>query len=150
MRNSLIIFLYKRSKKIYQNWYKSNSPWKVTISQLLEMDSKSIGYNLGVFLKKNDFKLEAKLENHDVFHIITGINTSVIGEISLQFFLLGNGKRSPYLIMVILIGLILYIDKAITFKSFYTKGKRATPFYQLDFEKLLDHSLDNFKLNYII
>ena len=40
-------------------------------------------------------------EDHDVFHVLTRTGLTVKNEIELQFYLLGNGKRSLFLFIVI-------------------------------------------------
>ncbi|AXT60736.1 hypothetical protein D1816_10380 [Aquimarina sp. AD10] len=129
--------IYEWSKKPYKKWFKKEIPWDISIKQLIYYPKNSLGFHLGCFLLKHDFTPQPKLENHDVFHVLTGIGISVSEEISMQFYLLGNGKRSIYLFSVILLGSLLYPDKLKTFKSFYIKGRKAHPFYQLNYKNLL-------------
>lgn len=141
MRNAILITLYEWSKKPYQKWFKRNEPWNLKIVQLLGFPEGSLGYELGDFLNKNNFKLQEKLENHDVFHLITDIGTSVPEEIALQFFLLGNGKLSVYLLLVIITGSILFPDYLKTFIVAYNNGRSCAPFYHLNYRKLLHFPL---------
>jgi hypothetical protein len=55
----------------------------------------------------------------------------------MQYYLLGNGKRSLYLFLVTLSGIIFYPTKINYFFREYKKGKLALPFYYLDFSKML-------------
>ncbi len=40
-------------------------------------------HHLGYFLTKNNFSLQSKLENHDVFHVLTNIGITVPDEIAM-------------------------------------------------------------------
>jgi hypothetical protein len=71
-------------------------------------------------------------------------------EISMQFYLMGNGKRSAYLFSVILLGTLFFPDYLKLFRYRYDRGKAALPFHQLDFQKLLNQPLDRIKNTFLI
>jgi ubiquinone biosynthesis protein Coq4 len=98
---------------------------------------KSIGYGLYRFLTKYQFSLISKAENHDVAHVITQIGVSPLSEIKMQYLLLGNGKRSPYLFICIFAGLLFYPSHVKHFYSAYARGKQAMPFHRIDFKNCL-------------
>ncbi|WP_306352001.1 hypothetical protein [Flavobacterium sp. '19STA2R22 D10 B1'] len=141
MRALIIEKLYDWSKIPYQKWFKNNVPWPVNEESLLGYATDSLGFHLGLFLQRNHFEIQAKLEDHDVFHVLTHTGVTVPEEVGMQFYLLGNGKRSIYQFMVILLGGILYPDKGIYFRKQYRRGKSAHPFHRLDFLKLLEQPL---------
>ncbi|MEW7291098.1 Coq4 family protein [Aquimarina sp. 2304DJ70-9] len=138
MRAFILETIYELSKKPYQRWFKKDPAWDISVTTLLqEYPKNSLGFHLGCFLVQYDFSPQPKLENHDVFHVLTNTGISVPEEIAMQYYLLGNGKRSTYLLSVIFLGTLLYPDKMIFFRKAYKKGKAAYSFYQLDFKKLL-------------
>ncbi|RED26661.1 hypothetical protein BD847_0582 [Flavobacterium cutihirudinis] len=137
MRDYLIEKLYECSKKPYQKYYKKNDPWKIEKSKLMDYPEESLGYGLGSFLYLNHFDIQEKLEDHDIIHVLTCTGVSVYEEIGMQYYLLGNGKRSLYLYMVILSGTIFYPKRIPYFIREYKKGKNALPFHYLDFSKML-------------
>ena len=150
MRALLLETFYEWSKVPYQRWFKNESPWDISIQQLLEHPEESLGFHLGTFLLQHDFTPQPKLENHDVFHVLTRIGITVPEEIAMQFYLLGNGKRSTYLFMVIFVGTILYPDKYALFIKAYKKGKQALTFHQLDFKKLLITPIQGIRTTFLI
>ncbi len=150
MRARLIELLYEWSKVPYQRWFKRQPPWNITVKELLTYPQSSLGFHLGCFLLQHDFTPQPKLENHDVFHVLTNTGVSVPDEISMQFYLLGNGKRSWYLAAVILTGTLFFPDKIKTFITGYKKGKAALPFYQLEYRKLLHYPITEFKTTFLI
>jgi len=137
MKDYLIEKLYEYTKKPYQKYFKKNAPWNINKSELMNYPEYSLGYGLGNFLYKHHFDIQEKLEDHDIIHVLTDTGISVYEEIGMQYFLLGNGKRSLYLFMVITSGTLFYPRQIKYFVQQYKKGKRALPFYYLDFSKML-------------
>jgi hypothetical protein len=133
--------MYELTKKPYQKLFKNNKPWSITKQELLIMPQETLRFHLGCFLLKHNFSIQPQLEDHDVFHVLTNTNVSVLNEIAMQYYLFGNGKRSVYLFMVMITGLCLY---PFAFKYFFSELKRgqlAHQFYQLNFEKLLHYPI---------
>jgi len=149
MRALILEKLYEWSLIPYQS-FKKNEAWDVGIEDLLHYPKETLGYQMGYFLQKNNFDLQEKLESHDVFHVLTNNGITVPEEISMQFYLLGNGKRSVYLFSVILLGSLLYPDYLKLFTAKYHLGKSALPFHQLNFYKLLNQPISRVKETFLI
>ena len=129
--------MYEITKKPYQKWFKKNEPWNIEIPELLNYPQESLGFHLGQFLRTNNFEMQPKLEDHDVIHVLTGISTNVEEEIGMQFYLMGNGKRSLYMYMVVVSGAIFFPLGFKLFMKYYRSGKNAHHFHDLDFRKML-------------
>ncbi|MGB0849683.1 MAG: Coq4 family protein [Bacteroidia bacterium] len=95
---------------------------------------------MGRFLNHHDFQLIPRLERHDAYHVITGYSTEVKGEIELQYFFLGNGKRSLYQIGVVLLGILIMPEYFSDYLKAYQRGKHSYPLHKIDIEHSL--SLD--------
>jgi len=149
MRAIVLKILYEWSLIPYQS-FKKNTAWNVGIEDLLQFSKETLGYQMGYFLLSNNFDLQEKLESHDVFHVLTGTGTTVPEEISMQFYLFGNGKRSAYLFSVLFLGSLLFPDYMKLFLSKYRLGKSSLPFHQLDFYKLLKQPLERIKTTFLI
>lgn len=140
--------LYYFSRDIYRNVFKKNLAWEISKIDLLNFPKFSLGFDLGIFLDQNNFELEKKLENHDIFHVLTGINTAVFKEVGLQYYLLGNGKTSLYLFGVILTGSLFYPEKWLYFWQNWQFGKKARKFHDLDFWSILDKQTTVLRQNF--
>jgi len=145
MRDLFIEKLYEISKKPYQKFFKKGEPWTISQKELLQLPEESLGFHLGCFLLKYNFEIQPKLENHDVFHVLTNTGVSVPEEIGMQYFLYGNGKRSFYLYMVLVTGTLFYPAKISYFKSQYQRGKNALIFHSLDYSKMLNIPLNTIR-----
>lgn len=150
MRAFILEKLYEWSKIPYQKFIKKNDAWNISIDSLLAYPKNTLGHCLGNFLREHSFELQEKLENHDVFHVLTNTGTTVPEEISMQFYLLGNSKRSPYLFAVVFFGLLLFPDYLKLYKQAYTKGTKALQFHQLNFHKMLHLPLQTIKTTFLI
>lgn len=140
-KTRLFIYVYETTKRPYQR-FKRNQPWPLDLNALVAQPDGSLGHALGTFLHGHGFALQPQFEDHDVVHVLTGTGVSVIEEIGMQYLLLGNGKRSVYQMMVLAAGLVFYPGSCSYFLRCYRRGKRAHRFYDLKFERLLDHSLE--------
>lgn len=99
---------------------------------------------LGEFLVKNNYSIQPNLEEHDVYHVLTNCGTTVKEEIKMQFYLLGNGKKTPFVFIVISAS-IFYPFCYREFIECYKKGKKSLSFYHLDFSKMLHIPIQNIK-----
>jgi len=150
MRHLILERLYEWSLAPYRKWFKTNIPWELSATTLFRYSSDTLGFHLGCFLIKYDFNPQPQLEDHDVFHTLTQSGVTVPEEIAMQFYLLGNGKRSIYLFLVISLGSLLFPDHYSRFSQAYAKGKKAHRFYHLNFLQLLDHPLQEIKTTFNI
>lgn len=141
MKEFIIERLYKIIKVPYQFLFKNSKSWEITITDLLKYPQDSLGFHYGSFLLKYNFNIQESLEEHDAYHVLIDIGITVKDEIDMQFYLLGNGKRSPFVFIVIITGLLFYPFKIKSFIKYYQRGKQAHAFYYLDFYKMLPISL---------
>ena len=150
MRDLIIEKLYEITKKPYQKYFKKGVAWEVTPSELIRYDQESLGFHLGCFLLKYNFEMQPKLEDHDIIHVLTDTQVAVTDEIGMQYFLLGNGKRSLYLYMVIAIGTLFYPTQMKHFVKQYARGKTAHRLHDLDFLKLLTFPITALRVTFNI
>lgn len=145
LRKQLINWLFEVSSKAYTRVYKNHEPWGITKNNLLSYSKNSLGYNLGLFLEKNNFELIPKVERHDCYHVLTGYSTKVEDEIALQYLSLGNGKRSPYLFGAVILGTIILPDYLPYYIKSFNIGRQANVFHSLNFKTLLKTNMDDFR-----
>lgn len=150
MRALIIEKMYELSKKPYQKFFKKNQPWNLSPKDLILFPQESLGFHMGCFLLKYNFEMQPKLEDHDVIHVLTNTGVSVTEEIGMQYYLCGNGKKSPYMLMVILIGTLFYPTQLKSFYRFYKRGKNAHQFHNLDFKHMLLQPLSEIQFTFNI
>lgn len=142
LREKLCAWLFEVTKKPYAMLFKKNkAAWGLNSTTLLTYPAGSLGHETGQFLQLNGFELISKLETHDVYHVITGMTTSVKDEVGMQFLLLGNGKKSLYLFSTIGICIFLLPEYLKYFHQCYKRGKRYHAIYKLDLHQELNTQL---------
>jgi ubiquinone biosynthesis protein Coq4 len=141
-RLKLMLGLYGTSQIIYTQIFKRHKKaWGISKLELTLYPEGTLGKVLGEFYVAHGFEVMPKLENHDVFHLITETGTEIQDEIAMQYLLFGNGKLSLYMFSMIGIGTIMYPEFLAYYLRHFRKGKSMPSFHQKDFSELLDTSL---------
>lgn len=141
IRDHFLMCLVNYSKPIYGHFFKQNLAWKRNQSDLKQLPTGTLGYELACFLEAHQFMLLEKFEDHDVMHVLFHFKTTVLGEARMQFFLLGNGKKSLYVWASIIIATLSMPEHWSRFKEAYQDGKSCICFYKWDFQFLLKEEI---------
>lgn len=141
-RLKFMLWLYGWSQILYAKIFKRNKKaWGISKNEFLLYPEGTLGKAMGEFYHSKGFSVMPKLENHDVFHIITETGTEIQDEIAMQYLLLGNGKRSLYMFSMIGIGTFLFPEFISHYRKAYRKGKSMAQFHNMEFKGLLDSSV---------
>lgn len=142
IRLFLMIRLYNWSSRIYSSLFKVNKKaWGLRKEDLVSYAPNSLGKALGDFYSIHGFDVMPKLENHDVFHVLTGTGIEIQDEIAMQYLLLGNGKFSLYLFAMVGLGTLMYPEFIPYYIRSYQRGSSMQRFYHLEFRDFLNQSL---------
>lgn len=145
LRKKMIEVGFTFTSNLYRYLYKKNKPWNISSSELISYPNYSFGFHLGVFLKENNFELIPKSERHDCFHTLLGYNTQVEGEIALQCARFGNGCRSIYMFMAVIVGFVLLPEYYDYYMESYLLGKKSLKFHHLKFKDRLYEPIEGFR-----
>jgi ubiquinone biosynthesis protein Coq4 len=146
LREKLIAWLFHISITPYAIVFKrKKQSWGLTATDLLTYPKYSLGHETGLFLTTNSFELMDRLEAHDTYHVITGYGTDVPNEIAQQYFLFGNGKRTTYVIGVLLLSILLLPDNIAQYLDAYKRGTASNPIHHLDMKSLLNTPVEDIK-----
>ncbi len=138
LRDRFLIGMVDWTKPYYAKWFKRKQvAWKQNIPSLKSLAKNSLGYDLGVFLEKEELVLMPKLEEHDIMHVLLQYETTVKDEARMQFFLLGNGKRSLYALFTAIASTLLIPEHLGAFIREFKKGRRCRCIAHWNFEHLL-------------
>lgn len=138
LRVRFLIFMYENSQKQYRKYFKKKKrQWQFNEQQLLSFTEDSLGRTLGEFYYQHGFRMIPKMENHDVYHLITDFGIHIQDEIAMQYLLFGNGKRSAYLLGVLALGTAVFPEYFKTYLQAFHKGQNMKTFHHWDFERLL-------------
>ena len=146
IRANVCEWLNEITKSTYTKWFKhKQSSWNINMADLRSLKEPTLGKHLFHFLNTHGFVIMDKHESHDIFHILTDYSTSKEEEVAMQCFLFGNGKKSLYMVLSILVGIIILPEFSPLFYKAYTRGKNAFPLYQLNYKPLLHCPLHKLK-----
>lgn len=127
---------------LYRNLFKrSKKPWGENRETLKKYPTGSVGNMMSDFLFQNDIDLEPKMENHDLFHVVLGYNTTLPEEAALHFFLIGNGKGSRYPFIAAFVGFIFFPEFYDLYIDAYHRGRHTKPFVHWNVKDFLSADL---------
>jgi len=131
---------------LYRDLFKNNKlPWGESRESLERFNEGTLGKELSIFLYENSINIQPKMENHDVFHVILGYNTTLPEEAALHFFLIGNNKKSRYAMIAALVGFAIFPEYISLYRSAYLRGKNTCHFTSWEFKDLLFVDLEEFR-----
>lgn len=148
IREVFVFHSFATVSKLYVK-FKTGACWNVHTRELLSYPEESLGYHLGCFLLQHKFEPQPLCEDHDIFHVLTGYKIDTAQEIAMQYWLWGNGKRSPFVILAMLVGIVLYIDKYELFADAFFNGKNSQAIHDLDFKQYLYSPISLFQTTLI-
>lgn len=147
IRAQFVVFMYQQTQRNYRRFFKKTKrQWQFSEEQLLTFKEDSLGRKLGEFYEKHGFRMIPKMENHDVYHLLTNYTTKVQDEVAMQYLLFGNGKRSAYLLGTLFLGTLVFPEYIGMYFKAYKKGKKMKSFHSWDFEELLWQNFEHLKL----
>ena len=130
-RHRLLTHLFGLSHAAYARLGKRHqAPWTLGTAELLAFPEGSLGHAVGRHLHAGGFELLPRLEDHDVFHVFTGIGASVVDEVALQWHLAGNGKRSAYCVGTAFLGTIVFPEQWRRFRAEWHRGAACAPYWR--------------------
>ena len=142
-RERLLVHLVEWSKPWYTRLFRRKTEvWGHSRESLLQFPPCSLGRELAEFLCKENLDLLPKLEDHDVMHVLMHYKTTVVDEARMQFFLLGNRKRSIYALVCALASIFLIPEYLRTFYREFQKGRQCAKVWAWDFRYLLHEPVD--------
>lgn len=138
IRERLLLWLLGKVIPVHALLYERRKPWGLTARDLTQYPKHTLGRDLGTFLKHEKLEPIDRVERHDAFHILLGFTTRVSDEAAMQFFLMGNGKRSPFTVGTALFAGLILPEHWRFFKMQYRRGKAARSVAKWDFKALLN------------
>jgi hypothetical protein len=137
-REKILLTFLDTIMPLHTKYFRSSRvPWGYSTNDLLMQPPNTLAGQLGLFLSVHRLEPVPKAERHDCFHVLLGFKTDVASEASMQWFLIGSGKKSIFTFGTALLSLLILPEHYKQYLTAYKKGKGAVDISEWDFKNLL-------------
>jgi hypothetical protein len=137
-REKFLLFFLETIMPLHTKYFRaSREPWGYSTNDLLMQAPNTLAGQLGLFLSAHRLEPVPKAERHDCFHVLLGFKTDVASEASMQWFLMGSGKKSIFTFGTAFLALLVMPEHHKQYFAAYKKGKTAIDISNWDFKNLL-------------
>lgn len=142
-REKMLLWLLGNVVEVHARVYSKREAWGVTREEMKSYAPGTLGNELGRFLEREQLQPVDKIERHDAFHILLDFSTHLHDEAAMQYYLIANGKRSPFTIATAAFTAFVMPDIWYKFRAAYKRGQKARSIAKWDFKELLgEHFAD--------
>jgi hypothetical protein len=145
LRERMLLWLLGYVIQVHARFYSKRPAWGLQREDMQQYPAGTLGRELGMFLEQEDLQPVDRVERHDAFHILLDFSTSLDDESAMQFFLVGNGKISPFTLATAVFTGLVMPDKWPRFYKELRRGWKALSISKWDFQPLLSEDFENLK-----
>lgn len=125
-RKRLLVYLAHEVALPYFKLVRRGYNFPYSVKDLQHFEEGTVGRALYSFFFNNDLELLPHYEKHDIKHVVLGYPPTEEGEVSLQCFMLANGRITAPVIFSVFVGVLIMPESWFTFRKAWKRG-RATP-----------------------
>jgi hypothetical protein len=137
-RERALLWLLGNVIPVHAKVYSRRPVWGMRREDMLQYPAGTLGHELGLFLARESLQPVDRVERHDAFHILLDFSTSLEDEAAMQFFLVGNGKISPFTLATAAFTTLVMPDKWGRFIREFRRGRTTLSIANWDFFPLLN------------
>lgn len=112
-----------------------------SMEQLSALPYETVGNELWQLLNAHSIRLLPYYERHDIKHVVLDYPFTDEGEVSLQFFMLANGRVSFPVLATVVYGLVTMPEYYSSFKKAWERGKQAKSLEDMDWFGIMEKPL---------
>jgi ubiquinone biosynthesis protein Coq4 len=109
-----------------------------SMEQLSALPYETVGNELWQLLNAHSIRLLPYYERHDIKHVVLNYAFTDEGEVSLQFFMLANGRVSFPVLATVLYGLLTMPEYYSSFKKAWKRGKQVKSLEKMDWFGIME------------
>lgn len=145
IRERMLLFLLGEVIPVHAKLYFKREPWYMLREDMVKYPKGTLGNELGHFLKTEELQPVPKVERHDAYHILLDFTTHIDDEAAMQFFLIGNGKISPFTLGTAAFAGLMMPDHWKNFWVQLKRGRKAKSIAKWNFKELLNEDYEELK-----
>ncbi|MEJ8841317.1 Coq4 family protein [Lacibacter sp. H375] len=112
-----------------------------SMEQLSALPFETVGNELWQLLNAENLRLLPYYERHDIKHVVLNYPFTDEGEVSLQFFMLANGRVSFPVLATVIYGLVTMPEYYSSFKKAWQRGKQSKSLENMDWFGIMEQPL---------
>jgi ubiquinone biosynthesis protein Coq4 len=144
-REKLLLWLLGNVIPIHAKIYYKRPSWNLSANELKQYPENTLGNKLGNFLIQEKLEPVPKVERHDAYHILLDFDTTLKDEAAMQFFLIGNGKISPFTLGTAFFTSFFMPERLKFFYQEFKRGSKAKSIAKWNFKALLNENFEDLK-----
>lgn len=117
---------------------RSKKKFPYSMEQLSALPFETVGNELWQSLNAESLRLLPYYERHDIKHVVLDYPFTDEGEVSLQFFMLANGRVSFPVLATVIYGLVTMPEYYSSFKKAWQRGKQAKSLENMDWFGIME------------
>lgn len=117
---------------------RKKKPFPYSTEQLSALPYETVGNELWQTLNEKNLHLLPYYEKHDIKHVVLQYPFTDEGEVSLQFFMLANGRISFPVLTTVLFGIVTMPEYYSSFKTAYRRGQLAADLQNMDWFSIME------------
>lgn len=140
-RKRLLVYLAHEVALPYFKLVRRGYHFPYSLKELRHLPEDTVGRALFSFFQDNRLQLMPHYEKHDIKHVVLGYPPTEEGEVSLQCFMLANGRLTLPVIFSVALGLLIMPGKQKQFRQAWLRGRRTRSLKDLDWFALVPQPL---------
>ncbi len=145
LRSALLVYLTHNMALPVLKLIRKPERFPYTIENLKQLPDKSLGKELALFLEKRKLPLLPYYARHDIKHVLLEYDTTDVGEVCLQCFMLGNRHISFPVMATVLYGFITMPEHWRAFSSSFRRGRASIPVSEWQWFMILSEPLQSLR-----
>ncbi|WP_162902737.1 Coq4 family protein [Taibaiella koreensis] len=141
IRKRLLVYLAHEVALPYFKLVRKGYHFPYSLKQLQHLPDGTVGRALYRFFNDNDIHLLPHYEKHDIKHVVLGYPPTEEGEVSLQCFMLANGRITAPVLFSVAVGLLIMPDKWRSFRQAWNRGRQTPSLNRLNWFDLVPQQL---------
>jgi len=142
IRKRILVYLAHEVALPYFRLTRKGYQFPYSVRQLQRFPEGTVGKALFQFFNDHQLDLMPHYEKHDIKHVVLGYPPTEEGEVSLQCFMLANGRITLPVVFSVFIGLAIMPDKWGIFAKAWKRGRSVPSLNQLDWFGLVRQPLE--------
>lgn len=136
-RKRLLVYLAHEVALPYFKLIRKGYNFPYALRELQHFPEGTVGQELYGFFFNNDLEMLPHYEKHDIKHVVLGYPPTEEGEVSLQCFMLANGRITLPVVFSVVIGLAIMPEKWLSFRKAFALGRRTPSLNKLNWFDLM-------------